>query len=82
MLGDIFLVSLFATFIICFMHKIKLVELGQRCSVKIISELFNCQFCLSFWVSVILSGLLYLLVGDAIMLAYPLFTTPIIRILL
>ena len=49
---------------------------------KLISELFSCDFCLSFWFSLILAIILAIFFREIIVLFVPIVSTPIARILL
>lgn len=49
---------------------------------KLISELFSCDFCLSFWTSVVFALLFAVFLREPVILLYPLFSTPITRILI
>ena len=49
---------------------------------RLISQLFECDFCLSFWVSLILAVILALVLPDASILITPLISTPLTRILI
>ena len=54
----------------------------ERCKYKIISKMFSCDFCLSFWVSVIVSFGAYFALRDIAILAIPFLSTPLTRTLL
>ena len=49
---------------------------------KLISKLFDCDFCLSFWSSVILAIILALFLSEPIFFITPIISTPIIRFLI
>lgn len=49
---------------------------------KLISELFSCDFCLSFWFSLILTIILAIFFSEIIVLFISIISTPITRILL
>lgn len=49
---------------------------------KLISKLFDCDFCLSFWSSVILAIILALFSNEPIFFIIPIISTPIIRFLI
>lgn len=62
-------------------------KLGIRDSViikapKLISQLFDCDFCLSFWVSVILAIILAIFFREMSIIFIPIISTPITRILI
>ena len=62
-------------------------KLGIRDSIvakapKLISQLFDCDFCLSFWTSVILAIILAIFFREMNVLFIPIISTPITRILI
>ena len=62
-------------------------KLGIRNSIiakapKLISQLFDCDFCLSFWTSVILAVILAIFFREINILFIPIISTPITRILI
>lgn len=72
-----------ASFIILLIGKLGLRDLIiAKARVKIFSELFDCDFCLSFWTTLILAGILAIIFGQPIYLLIPLMSTPITRILI
>lgn len=75
-------VSLLSTFILLLMYKWGIIEWVQMHGNKFFSNMFNCQFCLSFWVSVILSVIAYFFTENYLTLGIPFLATPIIRKLL
>lgn len=82
MLSALIYIALVAAFVIMLIGK-----LGIRNSViarapKLISQLFDCDFCLSFWVSVILAVILAIFFREMNILFIPIISTPITRILL
>lgn len=77
------IIALVAAFIILFIDKIGLRNWLIEKSPKLLSKLFSCDFCLSFWVSVILTLIaVFVLGGDMIYLISPILATPITRFLL
>ena len=83
MLQVILLQSAFIAFCILFIDKIGLRGyIVERSKIKILSKLFACDFCLSFWCSLIVSILLALVCQNYLFILIPLFSTPITRILL
>lgn len=75
-------ISLAAAFIILLIEKIGLRNYIIATAPKLISELFECDFCLSFWTSLILAIILAIFFGDMSILFIPLLSTPITRILI
>ena len=49
---------------------------------RIISKLFSCDFCLSFWMSLILACILAIFFKEISILFIPILSTPITRILI
>lgn len=75
-------IAIVSAFIILLIDRIGLREFVVCRSPKVISRLFSCDFCLGFWVSVVLSAALSLAVGDASFMLIPIMSTPVTRILL
>jgi hypothetical protein len=79
-LANIICLSLLAAFMILLITKLGIREWVQTFGSKLFAKLFSCDFCLSFWVSVILSVIFYTFVNrDLECIIYPLLATPIIR---
>nr|DAJ16717.1 MAG TPA: Protein of unknown function (DUF1360) [Myoviridae sp. ct1TR10] len=81
MLSALIVIAQAAAFIILLLGK-----LGVRDSIitrapKLISQLFDCDFCLSFWTSAILAIILAILLNEMTILFIPILSTPITRIL-
>ena len=76
------LIALASAFVILFIGKIGLQEYVIEQAPKIISKLFSCDFCLSFWVSFCICIVMSLLNAEVYFLIIPFFSTPIIRILI
>ena len=49
---------------------------------KLISQLFDCDFCLSFWTSLILAIILAIFFNEMSIILIPIISTPITRILI
>lgn len=82
MLSALIYIALAAAFAILLIGK-----LGIRDSIiikapKLISQLFDCDFCLSFWVSVILAVILAIFFREMSIIFIPIISTPITRILI
>ena len=82
MLSALIYIALAAAFAILLIGK-----LGIRGSIivrapKLISQLFDCDFCLSFWMSVILAVILAIFFREMNILFIPIISTPITRILI
>lgn len=82
-LTQIILISLFTTFSILFIGKIGLRDMIiERSPILLVSKLFDCDFCLSFWASMLFSIVCVCLTNDLAFMVVPFFSAPIIRFLL
>jgi hypothetical protein len=80
MITEMILLALYASFIILLITKFGWREKVQIYGPKLISDMFNCDFCISFWTCVVLSVILFTFVDrDWIVLSYPIFASPIVR---
>ena len=78
----IVVVALLSAFMILLMGRIGLRDtIIMKVPSKTLSELFSCDFCLGFWLSAILATYIAIYEGEPIYLTIPLFSTPIIRLL-
>lgn len=75
-------VAMFGAFVILLMKKLGIVEWMQIHGDKVTSQLFSCDFCMSFWVSFILSLVLIVVFEERWMITIPFFSTPVTRYLL
>ncbi len=82
MLTDIIITSLLSAFIILLITKLGLRDFIIESGPAIISKMFNCDFCLSFWTNMIIAMVLTSLTGQINLLVLPIFTAPITRILI
>lgn len=82
MLGYIILTAFLAAFIILFIDKIGLRDKIIQEAPKLISELFSCDFCLSFWTAVLITVFVVSISGNSMLCFIPLFSTPLTRILI
>lgn len=82
----LFLVVLFtaltAAFTILLIGKLGIRNYIIARAPKLISQLFECDFCLSFWTSFILAIFLAIFFNEFNILFIPILSTPITRILL
>ena len=76
------LIALAATFIIQFAEKRGYRDRAIDNTKGLLQEMLECDFCLGFWTSLILSILVLIVLGNWWILFAPVFTTPIIRFLL
>lgn len=80
MIWNVILLALSATFILLLITKLGWREKVQIYGPKLISRMFNCDFCISFWICFVLSVLLFTFVDrDWLALSYPIFASPIVR---
>jgi hypothetical protein len=80
MITEMILLALYASFIILLIIKLGWREKVQIYGPKLISDMFNCDFCISFWICFVLSVILFTFVDrDWIVLSYPIFASPIVR---
>lgn len=75
-------VAVQAAFIILFIGKIGIRDNVIAKAPKLISQMFDCDFCLSFWVSLILAVILAIFSGQLNLLLIPILSTPITKVLL
>lgn len=73
------LVAMFVTFTLLFLRKIGFVERMQVHGNWFISQLFQCAFCLSFWLSLIISIVLVSVTNELTYIFIPFFSTPLSR---
>ena len=74
-------VALIAAFIVLLVKKWGLAEWVQIHGDKILSQLFSCDFCMSFWAAMLVCIALACWEDDVRLLLLPMFTTPITRML-
>ena len=82
MLADIFIMALISAFIILLITKIGLRDFVIARGPKLISKMFNCDFCLSFWTNVFMVIIALSCTGFLPLIVVPIFATPITRILI
>lgn len=79
---SIILIALASAFVLTLAYKWGVIEWMQVHGDKIISQMANCDFCLSFWSNVIVCMMVMLVVDDVTIGLAPLFSTMITRKLL
>lgn len=79
---SIILIALASAFVLTLAYKWGVIECMQVHGDKIISQMANCDFCLSFWSNVIVCMVVMLVVDDVTIGLAPLFSTMITRKLL
>ena len=75
-------IALAAAFVILLIGKLGIRDSVIAKAPKLISQLFDCDFCLSFWTSVILAVILAIFFSELSILFIPIISTPITRILI
>lgn len=82
MLLALIYIALAAAFVILLIGKLGIRDSIIAKAPKLISQLFDCDFCLSFWTSVVLSVILAIFFREMNILFIPIISTPITRILI
>lgn len=75
-------IALAAAFVILLIGKLGIRDNIIAKAPKLISQLFDCDFCLSFWTSLILAVILAIFFREMNILFIPIISTPITRILI
>ena len=78
---DIIFLALLSAFSILLITKLGLRDKAIERSPKLISEMFNCDFCLSFWTNMLIALFLTIATGDLSTLAMPIFAAPLTRLM-
>ena len=76
------IVACISAFIILFAGKTGIRNEIIARAPKLISQMFGCDFCLSFWTSLILAIILAIFFGEMSVIFIPIISTPITRILI
>lgn len=80
MITNVVILSLLVSFVFQLIDKIGLKEYAQVYGNRTVHKLFSCNFCICFWLSVLLSLVFYIFVSRNIECAlYPLLITPLAR---
>ena len=82
MLSALIYIALAAAFAILLIGKLGIRDNIIAKAPKLISQLFDCDFCLSFWTSVILAVILAIFFREMSIILIPIISTPITRILI
>ena len=82
MLSALIYIALAAAFAILLSGKLGIRDNIIAKAPKLISQLFDCDFCLSFWTSVILAIILAIFFREMSIIFIPIISTPITRILI
>lgn len=75
------IVALASAFFILFISKIGLRDKVILHAPKLISCMFECDFCLSFWTALVISMLIAVLLDSWAVMVIPLLSTPLTRIM-
>lgn len=80
MITNIAILSLAVSFIFLLLDKVGLKEYMQIYGSRFIHKLSNCNFCICFWLSVIISIIFYIFVSrNNECILYPFLITPLAR---
>lgn len=82
LLSALIYIALAAAFVILLIGKLGIRDNIIAKAPKLISQLFDCDFCLSFWTSLILAVILAIFFREMNILLIPIVSTPITRILI
>ena len=82
LLSALIYIALVAAFIILLIGKLGIRDSIIARAPKLISQLFDCDFCLSFWTSLILAIFLAIFFREMSIILIPIISTPITRILI
>lgn len=82
LLSALIYIALAAAFVILLIGKLGIRDNIIAKAPKLISQLFDCDFCLSFWTSLILAVILVIFFREMNILFIPIVSTPITRILI
>ena len=78
----VIMVALASAFVVLLMKKWGVTEWMQVHGDRISSELFSCDFCLSFWTSLLFVFVIVAVTDDTSYMTIPLVSTPIARLML
>lgn len=72
-------VAMLAAFLLLLAYKLGIVEYMQVHGNRFVSEMAQCDFCMSWWLSVAISIGFFVVTGDSLCLTVPLLSTPLAR---
>ncbi len=78
----VLIVATLAAFILSLLKKWGVIEYVQVHGNDFFSKMFNCNFCLSWWIGVYLSIMFAICIGNPLLLLVPFCSTTITRILI
>ena len=76
------MVALWVTFLLLLAYKVGIIEWMQVHGGKFISKMAQCDFCMSWWLSVIITLVVLCFTCNVMLLVVPFLSTPIARRLL
>lgn len=86
MITTIILIALAVAFTVLFLTKTlwryKLRDWADTKKYRLFANMLDCDFCLCFWLSALVCGALSLISFDFKLILFPIFTTPLARLLL
>lgn len=82
LLVTIILIALVAAWMILFLIKIRLIEYIQIHGCELLAKMASCEFCLSWWLCVIIAIITAIVNNDFYIILYAVPATPICRKLL
>lgn len=74
-------IAMLAAFIVLLVKKWGVDEWMQVHGDKLLSQLFSCDLCMSFWAAGIVSIIMVCVTGDGFLIFVPLLSTPVTRML-
>lgn len=77
----IIIVALFVSFVVGYLRVSRILDTYVFSKPSVISRLYGCDFCLCFWVSVLVSICLFAITFDYTLLFLPFFTTQLSKLL-
>lgn len=78
----VIVVALLAAFVITLCDKWGVIEWVQVHGNRFFAKMFHCQFCLSWWVAVVLSVIMAAISGNPLLLLVPFCSTMLTRFFL
>lgn len=76
------MVACVVAFVLLLANKLGIIEYLQVHGDKIISQMAHCNFCMSFWTSVLMMIVIVAVTDECSLIAIPIISTPIARILM
>lgn len=79
-IAKVLISALASSFAILLISKVGLREVLIATAPKLLSKMFDCDFCLSFWINMAQCLFLFCTTGDTYWLVIPVYATPITRL--